>query len=140
MLNSLRNNGDKRSESDNGAFSALCKVSGLRLPARFFKLIDRKENGCWQWLGTKRCCGKHKGKRYYYPTYNAKYAHRLMYQAARGTIAASLEIDHLCHNKLCVNPDHLQAVTHQENCKRRPKSGPYRTPGSQRDRREKAAR
>ena len=45
-------------------------------------------------------------------------AHRLAYEAAIGPIPGGLEIDHLCRVKLCVNPDHLEAVTHQENVRR----------------------
>jgi hypothetical protein len=36
-----------------------------------------------------------------------------------GPVAPELDVDHLCNNKLCVNPSHLEAVTHQENCIRR---------------------
>lgn len=42
-------------------------------------------------------------------------AHRVAYEQAHGPIPAGLEIDHLCRNPLCVNPDHLEAVTHREN-------------------------
>lgn len=54
---------------------------------------------------------------------NRMYAHRFAYEQAIGPIPDGLEIDHLCRNKLCVNPAHLEAVTHQENQRR---AGPYR--------------
>jgi len=41
--------------------------------------------------------------------------HRFSYQLFKGDIPMNLELDHLCRNKLCVNPDHLEAVTHREN-------------------------
>lgn len=41
--------------------------------------------------------------------------HRQMYEQFRGLIPDGLELDHLCEVKSCVNPDHLEAVTHHEN-------------------------
>lgn len=43
------------------------------------------------------------------------YCHRAMYTHAKGQIPPGLTIDHLCRNPGCVNPDHLEAVTHREN-------------------------
>jgi len=42
-------------------------------------------------------------------------AHKFAYQAIIGPIPPGRELDHLCDNKLCVNPSHLEPVTHQEN-------------------------
>lgn len=44
--------------------------------------------------------------------------HRVAYELAKGPIPEGLEIDHLCRVRDCINPDHLEAVTHQENIRR----------------------
>ena len=46
------------------------------------------------------------------------YVHRLVYEHFRGPIDPNLELDHLCRNPICANPDHLEPVTHAENSKR----------------------
>ena len=45
-------------------------------------------------------------------------AHRLAWQAANGPVPDGLELDHLCRVRSCVRPDHLEPVTHRENCRR----------------------
>lgn len=49
----------------------------------------------------------HGGKRYY--------THRLAYESAKGPIPPKFDIDHLCRNHSCCNPEHLEAVTRREN-------------------------
>ena len=45
-------------------------------------------------------------------------AHRVAYEAMRGPIPPGMTIDHLCRNKACCNPDHLEVVTREENGRR----------------------
>lgn len=69
-----------------------------------------KTDGCWLWTGPTTNGG--------YGKIKAKLAHRLAYEELVGRIPDGLEIDHLCRNILCVRPDHLEAVTHDENMRR----------------------
>lgn len=46
------------------------------------------------------------------------YAHRVIYEALVGVVPEGLELDHLCRVRACVNPEHLEPVTHQENVAR----------------------
>ncbi len=76
----------------------------------FFKRID-KTGTCWFWVGAKTGAG--------YGSYRRSgLAHRISYKHFKGCIPKNMEIDHLCNNKLCVNPDHLEAVEHRENVRR----------------------
>ena len=70
-------------------------------------------NGCWDWVGHVNPKG------YGYsssraPHYEA-FAHRRVYAMTKGPIPPGLTLDHLCRNRLCVNPDHLEPVTNREN-------------------------
>lgn len=47
-----------------------------------------------------------------------EYAHRLAYERAFGPIPTGMQIDHLCRVRECVNPDHLEVVSHTENVRR----------------------
>lgn len=85
---------------------------------RFWEKVDKNGvNGCWLWQAGKNGAGYgmiglsgHAGAKVL--------AHRFSYVLLHGPITERLEIDHLCRNTLCVNPDHLEAVTHQENIMR----------------------
>src|SRR6202030_118623 len=74
--------------------------------------IPEPNSGCWLWLGACNEFG--------YGKFGKVKAHRFSYEREKGPIPDGLEIDHLCRNKSCVNPDHLEAVTHGENRRRVP--------------------
>jgi len=72
-------------------------------------------NGCWVWQGNSTQDGY---GRMSFRQDGESYTHRFSYQAHKGPIPDGKEIDHLCRNRTCCNPDHLEAVTHRENTQR----------------------
>lgn len=71
-------------------------------------------DGCWEWTGRIA----HNGYGRIWVERSTKPAHRVAYEHLIGPVPDGLELDHLCRNKRCVNPDHLEPVTHAENCRR----------------------
>lgn len=71
----------------------------------------RKRQGCWLYQGYLRPDG------YGYARHDNKKVllHRFVYEATKGSIPQGLVLDHLCRNRSCINPDHLEPVTHQTN-------------------------
>lgn len=62
--------------------------------------------GCWKWGGYIGPDGYGKLR----STTGNHAAHRLVYEAIKGSIPAKMVLDHTCHNPACVNPDHLRPV------------------------------
>jgi hypothetical protein len=84
--------------------------------ARWYKRsVVIAENGCHVWTGatTRNGYGQVRLTRD-----QPRMAHRAIYEATRGAIPASRDLDHLCRNRACVNPAHLEPVSRSENLRR----------------------
>jgi HNH endonuclease len=73
-------------------------------------------NGCWNWDNQVDSDGYGRGADY--STGRRTRAHILVYEAHVGPVPEGLQLDHLCRNKRCVNPTHLEPVTNRENTHR----------------------
>lgn len=81
---------------------------------RFWSKVD-KTNKCWLWTGACLPTGygafRHEGK--------TVYPHRLSYAWTNGEIPEGLQVDHRCHDRSCVRPEHLRLVTNAQNLQNR---------------------
>lgn len=95
---------------------------------RFLSKIEKQPNGCWHWTDGLSQYGYGKFK----VNEKTELAHRFAWFLVYGVLSSEEETDHLCHtldkacipgvrcpHRRCVNPDHLEVVTTQENIKRR---------------------
>lgn len=90
----------------------------MTLEARFWAKV-RKSDGCWEWTGALvRGYGRVNVQSLPSRRKVTALAHRVSYELLVGLIPDGLHLDHLCRNTRCVRPDHLEAVSQQENNRR----------------------
>lgn len=87
----------------------------IRDVVRFFQKVSITADGCWLWTGSvgqtgygRFCCSS---------SVNGM-AHKVLYHFVCGQVPTGMELDHTCRVRRCVNPCHLEPVTHLENMRR----------------------
>lgn len=94
---------------------------------RFWAKVNKQSGGCWLWTGALRggygrFARRSDGRQVWYQ------AHRSPYEEIHGPVPGGLPLDHICRNKACVNPDHLEPVGHVVNVRRGWRGGVYLCP------------
>lgn len=102
--------------------------------ASLMRRINVTDTGCWQWTGATNRNGYGWGQQR--PGQPYRVMHRIMWEDHHNTpVPEGLQLDHLCRNRLCCNPTHLEPVTGSVNTERQdhanrrkdtcPKGHPY---------------
>jgi hypothetical protein len=94
----------------------------VSLPDRFWSKVERGPE-CWAWAGSRS-----DGYGRFSLGGRPQRAHRLAWEALRAPIPDGMTIDHLCRNRACVNPDHMEVVTPEENTRRGAANRPRHCP------------
>jgi hypothetical protein len=81
---------------------------------RFLAKVNKTDD-CWEWTGAKITTGYGN----LYSEGRMRGAHRISYEIAYGPFDQSMDIDHICHNRGCVNPEHLRVVDRKQNMQNR---------------------
>jgi hypothetical protein len=83
---------------------------------RYARLVDigDRPSACWNWLGSVNPRTGYGKKQWHGETW---LAHRWVWTMFFGSIKKGMTVNHLCRNRKCVNPHHLEVVSQAENCR-----------------------
>jgi hypothetical protein len=87
---------------------------GTRKRVRYIEVASGFETPCWLWQLSKNRDGYGQVR----TAAGMTLAHRVYYEGRHAPVPEGTELDHLCGVRACVKPDHLEPVTHAENCRR----------------------
>ena len=83
------------------------------MKGRFMAFVGKcSDTGCWLWKGY---IGSKGYPQFWIEGRSASLAHRASYILFKSDIKRDKVVDHKCNNRLCVNPEHLQAISHSKN-------------------------
>jgi hypothetical protein len=86
---------------------------------RIMRMVVKSEAGCWEYAAHSRKGNSYRQVNVYVDGKQVlRYAHRVAYEHFVGEIPDGLQLDHVCRNRVCVNPAHLEPVTASENRRR----------------------
>jgi hypothetical protein len=91
---------------------------GLPMSERIQRAVEVDADGCWNWQQKLDGSGYGRVSTRTAGVLVRQQAHRASYEAFVGPIPEGMQIDHLCRNRACVNPEHLDPVTAEENIRR----------------------
>lgn len=90
-------------------------MARLSLTERLVRARRITDLGCWEWQGSVTNCGYGQ----IFVSGRMRTVHRVSFEMFIGPIADGVEIDHLCSNRRCFQPDHMELVSHAENMRLR---------------------
>ena len=83
----------------------------LSVEERFWTKVQKTDT-CWMWAGSDTGWS---GYGSFWLDGKLQLAHRVSHELHHGPIPSGMEVDHVCHNRLCVRPDHLRLASHKQN-------------------------